>query len=679
MEEEFNPKEDIQVTPAVTDEQVDFRPSDKEQQVVRDVIEKFRRSRDDRNRNFLYFDGINIIDYINDSVSRFTTNIDERDNLEDWQARINNQFTRNKVITILGKVSAVLPIANFTGRGSEDVRKGILLNNLYEYSEDIDNYEEKMTQILLEAIVKGTAIGYEGMERKEKIIRNVTGSGDNIKETSQKEIKTKLFGKLIPLEEFYPSSVGIRNIDDMPYCFWRRVITLSEFKAGWSQYERHELVQPKQSHVQDEEEPFYMDFISDDVSEGNVELIRSYDKETDQFVIIANGLWLNPIKSGDTIEIISPMPFNHKELPFWQIKFDFFGDFFYGKSLPDKLKAMQDVLNVLTNMMLDQSFLTIFPPLLTNGYDSIEDDYLRPGRRTPVDTQGLPLNQAFMKLDLGTPSGWHQFILGYTEKIMQEASIDQVSSGQPGVGGRTTAEEIRTAAEGVASTLSIFGRQINMGIKRKATLRGANILQYWTNKETPMIQRIGGDGAVEEFNKVFNTFEIDGAALTRGKRGVKIIELYGDKKDIPTKKELTARAMVASASAEKSIEIDALPGEYLRNLSFDVKLVANAKSETNKDLEKALQLEKVRVYMSFFPNLVNTKELAAQTAEKMGDDPTKVLNDEVFQPPVEPGSEQDNGVSTNPTENNANNLTRSARGGEQGMASLAALQGGMLG
>ena len=122
-----------------------------------------------------------------------------------------------------------------------------------------------------------------------------------------------------------------------------------------------------------------------------------------------------------------------------------------------------------------------------------------------------------------------------------------------------------------------------------------------------------------------------------------------------------------------------MPGEYLRNFMFDVKLVPNPKSEVSKDLEKALQLEKVRVYMSFFPQLVNVKELAAQTAEKMGDDPTKVLMDEVFGITPNAGREVDKGVSTTPTENNANNLARSAMGGQQGEAQMAAMQQSMIG
>lgn len=679
------PKKDVSNVSIVKEqnrEQPYFIPSDKEKDVVNSVFLKFRRSADDRNRNFQYFDGLNLIEYIEDSVRRFTTNVDEREDIEDWQARIHDPFTRNKVLTILGKVVQVLPMAQFKGRGDEDIRKAIILTNLYEYCEELDDYEELMTFILLEAIVKGTAIGYEGLERKEKLFKDVKNVNDKLTYVTNKEIRTRLYGAVVPLEDFYPQHVGIRNIKSMAYCFWRTVIPYQKFLMDWGMYAKAEKVQMKKvTDNERENRPFYLDFISGDVEEGMVELIRYYNKDTDEYVVIANGVWLNPINVGDAVEI-SPLPFNHKELPFWDIKFDFFGsDFFYGKSLPDRLKSMQDVLNVLTNMLLDQSFLTIFPPLLTNGFDAVEDDYLRPGRRVPIDTQGQPISQAFMKLDLGTPSGWHQYILEYTRKIMEQSSVDQVSSGQAGVGGRTTAQEIRVAAEGVASMLGIFGRMVNFGIKRKALLKAGNIMQFYTDPSSPVIQRVMGETGNAEFNKVFNTFKIDNAVLTSGKRGMKIIEMYRSPEDKPTKPQLKARAALSKLETGKRVEIIAVEPDYIRNVQADVEIVTNPKKEASRDIEKAIQLEKVRVYMSFFPQQVDINELAAQTAEKLGDDPTKILKDEIINPPP-PAPENPEAMppmGTEPEGNLGNNMMRAARGGEMDSMQLRDLQNSMLG
>lgn len=637
-----------------------FVPTDKEKMVVAETIDLFRQTQSGRDRNFQYFDGLNLFDYIDDSVRRFNTNVDEREGIEDWQAGVHVHFTRNKVLGFLGKIIEALPVASFVGRGDEDNQKATILSNIYEFIDEQDDYDEFMSHLLLETIVKGTGIGYEDIDVQTMMYRDVEGVGDDIRVKETKEDVTKIYSSIVPLEEFYPSSVSIRKIKDMPYCFWRKVIPYSVFKSSFGFYKKSELVQPKQTHYEENGRPYYMDYIDSTVPDGSVELIRFYDKLNDQYIILANGIWLNPIKTKDgegSKEEISPLPWNHKDLPFWEVKFDFFGDFFYGKSLPDRLKSMQDVLNVLTNMLLDQSFLTIFPPLLTNGFDDIEDDYIRPGRRTPVDTQGLPINQAFQVLDMKTPSGWHQYILDYTRQVMEESSLDKVSSGIAGQGDRTTAQEIRVAASGVASMLGIFARMVNYGIKRRAGLKGSNILQFGFNEHAPILRQIMGEDSSETAKKAFSVIKIDNAVLTNGKRGTKIIELYS-KENLPQRADIQARALVSQIDTDKEVEIVAVPPGYVRNFKFDVKVAINPKSETSIEMEKALEVEKVRTFMEFFPDLVNRQELAAQLAEKFGDDPTKILSDQAL------------GLAPAPEElpqsqiNTANNMQRSAMGGQ---------------
>lgn len=662
-----------------------YQPSAMEMDVVESTFRRFRASADDRNKAFEYFDNQTLIEYINDSVRRFVTNVDIREGIEDWQAIVHHPFTRNKVLAILSKVMRVLPIAEFTARGDEDCRKASILNDLYEYTEDLDDYEELMTFLLLEAVVKGTAVGYEGYQVKSKKIKVVKNVNDEITMVEKTAKRHKLFGAIVPLEEFYPSSVSIRTIKEMPYCFWSKQMPHSKFMQDWGGFKRAKLVQPKMSYGKDEIAPFYADYISTNVLEGNVEIIRYYNKDNDEYIILANGIWLNPVMTGKekNVENISPLPFNHKELPFYDIKFDFYGsDFFYGKSLPDRLKSMQDVLNVLNNMFLDQSFLSVFSPILTSGFDPIEDDYLRPGRRIPIDTQGLPINQAVMKMDIGTPSGWHQYILEYTKRIMEESSLDQVSSGNAGVGGRTTAQEIRIAADGVASMLGLFGRMVNFGVKRKALLRASNILQFGTDPSSPLLEGVLGESGRQDFAEAFAVYNIKNTVLTTGKRGTRIIAMYANKDDMPTGKELQAKSVVASKTAGREIEYTAIAGEYIRNFQFDTKMVVNQKNETTKEIEKAMALEKTRVYMTFFPEGVDKQELAAQLAEKMGDDPTKIFKADWLQPqePAEtaPGQPKQT-ESTTPTDNTSENMVRGAQGGETGLNDMAQMQMSMLG
>lgn len=670
----------------VSEQEQYYFQSEMEKQVVRETFFRFRWSQDMRNRAYEYFDGRTLIEYIDDSVRRFVTNIFEREGLEDWQARVHDSFTRNKVLAILGRLIDTLPRGTVSARGDDDIRKSSLLNDLYQYSEDLDSYDEFMANYLLEAIVKGTAIGYEGMELHERKLRNVKGIGDNITVEEDLDQEVKLFAELVPLEEFYPSHVGIRTIKDMPFCMWRHEISFDEFKTRWfnAGYDRAKWVKPHAPLSQwREQRPFYLDFISTTVQPGNVEIIRMYDKINDTYVILANGVWLNPIGTNlssdipeDRKEQVSPLPFNHKELPFFDIKYDFFGNWFYGKSLPDRLQSMQDILDVLTNMLLDQSFLTIFPPLLTTGNDAIEDDYLRPGRRTPIDTQGLPVAQAYSKLDLGTPQGWHEFILNYTRQIMEESSTDQLQQGVAGVGGRTTATEIKSAAQGAQSQAGLFGQSIRFGVNRKTYLRSKNILQFWTDPKSPRIRGVLGDTGDEDLKKAFNLFKIDNTTLSHGKRGTRVLALFDSKDSMPEQGALAMKGAVKSALNNKPTEYMAINAEYIRNVDFDVKVDIDQTKESSKDVQKALQLEKVKVYLQEFPQgTFDVQELAAETAEIMGDDPDRIMSkqqDQQLNNPLAPGQAQPGpfqaGSQNGPTAPNMNMAANMAKPAGRGIA-----------
>jgi hypothetical protein len=331
-------------------------PSDAEQSVVRRIYEKFRYTADNRNRNFQNFDGDDLLTYIEDSVVRTITNVFDREYAEDWQSRVHNPFTRNKLIAIMGKVSRVLPIASFNTRGEDNPLKGRALTDMYHFSEDLSDYELFMIDFIYEAITKGTAIGYEGQEFLTKANRRKGPDG--------KTVENKLFNKVVPLENFYPASVGISNVKDQPYCFWTEVITYEEFKLHYSGVKNFDRVKSNQRDFDGENRPFYLDYISDNVGDGMVEISRYYSSTDDEFVILANGTWINPKGEEEEVEY---MPFEHGELPFWDVKMESFGNsFFYGKSLPDKLKSFQDVLDVLNNMLIDQSILTIFPPMINS-------------------------------------------------------------------------------------------------------------------------------------------------------------------------------------------------------------------------------------------------------------------------------------------------------------------------
>ena len=660
-----------------------FMASDKHQKVVRDTLGSFRESYEERNKNLKYFDGRNIIQYIQDSARRFYTNVNKREGIDEWQSTIHDPFTHNKVLAFLSKVVKSLPKGTVLSRGTDDKRKGEILSKLYDFSEDQDDYEEFMVFALFEAIEKGTVICYEGYNQEKRKVRDIVGKdkdGDpEIEETDIEE--NKLFASIVPIEEFYPESIAIRNVKDMSYCFWSKEMNYTKFQAEYKQYKNVEHVKPFSRSSDSEQIPDYIRNLKETVREGNVRVIKYYNEQTDEYIILANDIWINPLKG----EKVAPLPWAHKRLPFYNIKFDFFGsDFFYGKSLPDKLKNLQDVLDALTNMMLDQSFLTIFSPILTTGQTNVEEDYLKPGRRIPVDTQGMKLSESFMKLDLGTPSGWHQYILEYMRSIMEESSVDQVSQGVAGVGDRTTAQEIKQAAEAVEALLGLFGKMINYGLKRKVRFRTSNIQQFWTDENTPMMKKVIG-GETQGLMDAFNEFQIDNTSLSDGRTGTMMIKMVNDKEKMPSKERQRVRKEMLEVESGKNIEIITILPDYIRDTKFDIEIGIDQSRASSKEINKALMLEKTRVLKSMFPELINNQELATELVEAYDGDPEKLLKNQeapdIRTKLANQGGESDvnQQMSTQPQGNVSNNMVRGMQGGEPNSNELRALQDSMKG
>lgn len=610
-----------------------FTPSEKELQVVNSTIALFRRTQQDRDRAFSYFDGMTLTEYIEDSVERFNTNLYLRDGMEDWQSGFNDGFTRNKVLSMTGKIAEQLPIASAVPRGDEDVLRAQIVTDLYQYTEELDDYENFMSMFILELFVKGTAVGYEDIEYTKKKIRDTKGMGDSMSVVEKTIKTTRFYADIVPLEEYYPASVGIMDAKNQPYSFRRRTLNYSDFQNKYGHYRKAKYVMPQDHGLLGHESvPYYLDFISSDVHNGGVEFLQYYDSVNDQYVIIANGIWLNPL---GTEEEVQPLPWAHKEQPFFSAINEPFGIFFYGKSLPNKLSAMQDVLNVLQNMIVDQSLLSIFSPLITAGFDGFEDDFIRPGRHTSIDTGGLSLQSAIMPLQFPTPSGFHQYILEYTRRIMEESSLDQISSGQAGQGAeRTTAYEVQRAAAGVAAILTMVSRYINGAIKRKALLRIQNILQFGFQPNATIVPGVLAD---TDSSKPFATFSFGDTHLSDGKRGTRVLELYRSEDALPTREDVVGRSIVSTVEQGRPVEITAISPSYIRNVRFDLKLGLDTRRENSSLAEQGLLLQQIQILSQVGGDRVNLDEPLTKLAVSMGLDPTKIIREENPQPSPEQG------------------------------------------
>lgn len=601
--------------------------SSREKEIAHEAYRYFMNIRDNRNQVFSLFGNMNLMDYVDESVYRYVTSVFERDDIEDWQGEMHVPMTRNKINNISGRAIQAMPIGQIVGKGIGKHRRATILNNLYEYSEETNKYALTMADMITEAMVKGTAVAYEGHIKEVNLNRKVKEGG---KEIVEKKVKNKLHTQIVSIEDFYPSNVFVSSIEELTGAAWREVLPRDQFVSKYGTFEKASMI-PEYNLAEKDAFPQYRDDNRLRLEDGTVEVIHIYKRDTDEYIILANGFLLNPIKLSNGDVVTSPLPFKHKRLPFFSMKFEHLSsNFFYGKSMPDKLRESQDQLNIMTNMVYDQSIMALFSPIITSSTDYIEDDFLRPGRRIAIDTGGKSINESIKELKITPPSGWYQFILGYTKNIIEESSVDALSSGSTAsLADRTTAKAVELAAAGIASTLSYFGLQIQEGIKDKVTLRIGNILDIYFDKSNPVAHKIVGN-EIKYLNQAFNEFSIENAELSPDKdgkirRGKKIIQVY-KKSDMPNADDLRAQKLVEKATSGKNVEIIAIPDTYIQEMfDFDVQVVADKRLEQTQATEQAVAMFKAQTYMQLFPEMVNKEELAANLMEANGDDPSRFL------------------------------------------------------
>ena len=585
----------------------EYKPSQNKLKVITDTWARFKEIESNRDQNFRWFgkqrDGTyrSILQYLNMSRKRWNSDGVPRTNLDEWQASVFKPETRNKIMTMLAVVAQQRPKNKFKGVEDSDKMKEMLIRDLYDWTMDADDGDEKALYAALDAIVDGTAVRYEGYDERVRVVRDILPESDfttnDIKFKEKTIIDKRLTTKEVQLQDFYPGNCRVRvsQMRDMPDCVWRKVMRFNDFKAEFNGWKETQYVQPGGNLC---DQTFFADLVSDTTRYENselVEVIRYYNKEADQFIILANGVWVNPV--GDKV---SPLPFNHKELPFWGFCFEpFASDFFWGKSLPDKMKDEQDAINALYNMMIDQGFISANSIILSGSPDSIDDPDLTPGK---INYVGADINQ-IKELAFSGPNASLFNLVGLLSQSLEESSVSKQQQGQ--VGGGDTATEVRQAAMAASRAFSLFLVFMFHGYRTQGRLRAKNILQFLTSPQE--LTAYLGEKDEAKFEEEFKPYTISGVSLSSGQTGKRVIQMVGSQEELYGK--LKNREQERKQLETENIEKFYITPEYIRNFELDVESVPGSSVQETPEVLQSLEVQFQQLVAQLFPDKANRDAL----------------------------------------------------------------------
>lgn len=450
-----------------------YDPNDKQKEVINRVFDRFLRMKEERDKPRREFDGRTLEEYVNDNVDAYNGIVPEeiRATKEAWQSLIFDQKTRGKVKATVALVTAGQPFINLVGKTEKDNKDAEDMRLVYEDSHEVEGGSFKLYKQVLYACVKGTVIVEEGYQEIKKDIKEIisinqqTGKAKFRKKTVIEGGVGRVYSRIVPLMNFYPNE---NNPEVKHDCIVMSYPKKEDFEKIYGKYEEAKYVTAGITY--DSIDGVKYKRISekrDDI----IEILKYYNEDTDEFVILANGVWLNPQEEDETC----PLPFNHKTLPFVKTVFELADEeCFYGKALPDIMAGEQETINALLRMTVDQEVLSIHKPVFLGQGAEIESYQIFPGKTYRITGE---VNQ-IREMDIsGTQNSTFQILEWLDKKSDVNTAVDSNTMGVHQ--GEKTAKEATLLDENAKRLAGTFQTFIYELLRKRAILRIENICQFY--------------------------------------------------------------------------------------------------------------------------------------------------------------------------------------------------------
>lgn len=575
------------------------------------ILELVQEDKQRRDQATSFFRNENLATYTEAGRAQFIGHREKPEWKKDYQYNVFDPVTRDKVMAIISKAGGLYEAQFFnTNKRLQNISETIstVLGAFYKDSSRRLNEEEKNKLIMLSALITPKAIWYEGWRHQMRTIREIEERDQNGEVSKAKEKKivhyNGPYGELVPVEDFIPGSLRIRDIQEQPRLAWISRMQLSEFKRLYpeTRYPEAKKVRPFGELFQNDISEFT---IRNDYKEREVEVIKFFEKWEDRMSIIANGVMLTKVNA--------PMPFAHKDYPFvWGGFEEIDPHFIYDMPLTIKLLDMQDVNNEILNLSLDMVWRALNEVVLVGNGDGINDDVLYGGGLVAVNN---PAN--FNKLEFGSSFGFNasQGVMNRVRQSIESSSVDAPSAGTSGVGGRT-AREVLVAREAALEIASVFLRNMENMERDKAYLRVKNQLDRY--RRPVEWKKIIGEDLTEQAIPMFREISVRDAKLDDGRRGRVNIRIT----DIPrSQSELDKENTINEKELSQTIDISP---EFIREIQFETEIVANSSIKRSKSEERA----DARGFLSdaiAMPQVLNVDYAAKEYVKALGKNQEEAL------------------------------------------------------
>ena len=405
-----------------------------------------------------------------------------------WKSNAMRPITRNKVISIAAHATTrlVFPkIFAFNDQSDEQHEAAQVMEDLMEWTGDQSEYTKTALYATINALIEPASIVYTDYS---EVFRQVKTEKVNGKWNIEEVLDENLSGfkdHIVPCDELYIENAYEHDIQKQGWLIWRRVSNYSLMETKYKHFKNFEYVKPGVQIIYDDANRLFYEVYDSTMRQQMCEEVIYWNKTNDLKIIMVNGVMLT--------DYDNPNPRLDKQYPFSKFGYELIdgGRFFYYKSLAFKMGQDAKVVNTLYQMIIDGTYLKLFPPMVNIGSDTIGSDVLIPGAITTL-SQGSDMKPLTTANDVG--AGMNALL--EVDKSINETSMDTWMSGA-GVR-RQTAYAMSIIQQNANTLLGLFINMISSFVKDFGKLRMSDIIQHLTIVD---VMKIEGDGEL-----VFKSF-----------------------------------------------------------------------------------------------------------------------------------------------------------------------------
>lgn len=606
------PQEDSYQVAAVdyTDAEISYRDK---------LIQRMENARMQRQSTWTELNDQNYLTYYETNAKAANSYIRPKENKDD--TRVVTGTTEEKENTLISAVLNYNLEASILAHDTNDVEISELGDNMADLvrkSREIEDYDGKRPLILKELFDQGDCY-VEEVWCEEYTVEKETDMdlSDGVKVKGKKMPKGKFKksyegcrSNLLPGTSVFLGNMRQFHIQKQPYVFTVATIPYEEAKSIYQGWERFEYVPKKVvKFVSDGSKSIrYQNWTLVEVAEDMVEVIKYYDRYTNEFMIMLNGVMMLPIEF--PLTVISPSG----DYPLAKGSIEPISEFFaLSKSIPAKTKVDQATFDEMFKLLILKTQQSYKPPMANNTKRILSYNLWSPGTiHRDIDTTKLT--------PIIAPTGVtaSEFnAMQFIKQIIDAKSVSPVFSGETMQGNQTATQILEMKKQQMMKLgMTIWG-VISLE-KQLAWLRLNNILTNWTK---PVDEKV--DELKQEIVKTYRTVSME-TDLSSGVKGTKIIEFNPEMANMMEPENVEAEEEFMSKEMGKPVKKVYFDPEMLRNIKAKWYINVTPTEKDTTELQRVLFTQNIKDAAAIFgPQSLNMEYLKERFAVLAKENPDK--------------------------------------------------------